>query len=101
MECLNTIDTDGKILSLAVTDNLIFTGHDSCMIKVTRSLPSSPFISSITITSNLPLFDIQVWDARSHVRVASGTAHNWEVWQLALAGGYLFSGSFDHKIVVC
>eukprot|EP00026_Physarum_polycephalum_P005978 Phypoly_transcript_06017.p1 GENE.Phypoly_transcript_06017~~Phypoly_transcript_06017.p1 ORF type:complete len:369 (+),score=18.19 Phypoly_transcript_06017:236-1342(+) len=72
LECLSSIDTDGKILSLVATNNLIFTGHDTCMIKV--------------------------WDARSHVQIATGAAHNWEVWQLALAGGYLFSGSFDHKI---
>jgi len=71
--CITEITAADSILSLAVADNLVFAGLQNCCITA--------------------------FDLRSHQQVGNSMiGHWWQVWQLILAGGYLFSGSFDHKI---
>ncbi|EGC30916.1 hypothetical protein DICPUDRAFT_50500 [Dictyostelium purpureum] len=75
----NRIDPVDKILSLKlVNTNTLVTGSQNCQIKfwdLRQSHRDSPIVSLLN-------------------------AHKWEVWQLEMCGGYLFSGSFDHTIKV-
>ncbi|EFA76777.1 hypothetical protein PPL_09528 [Heterostelium album PN500] len=50
-------------------------------------------------TTGTDYVHINLWDIRENdqVRIIKN-AHKWEVWQLNMCGGYLFSGSFDHTI---
>ncbi|GAM23547.1 hypothetical protein SAMD00019534_067220 [Acytostelium subglobosum LB1] len=76
MQCVSTKENPatGKVLSMALVDcNTVATGTD--------------------------YLHINTWDLREHNKVnIIKNAHKWEVWQLHMCGGYLFSGSFDHTI---
>eukprot|EP01132_Coremiostelium_polycephalum_P008562 gene8562-10532_t len=76
--CSSTLEdhTSSKILSMAMIDeNTIATGTNNCQIKI--------------------------WDTRQQMPVRClFNVHKWDVWQLQMCGGYLFSGSFDHNIKV-
>jgi len=76
LKCVHEQEEKARVLSIAaaMSNNLIFTGLQNCAI--------------------------QMWDTRTSSPVHTFVGHQWEVWQLALAGGYLMSGSFDHKIKV-
>ncbi|KYR02634.1 hypothetical protein DLAC_00083 [Tieghemostelium lacteum] len=70
-------DSTAKALSLTMIDhNLVAIGSQNCQIKI--------------------------WDLRMGYQPAKTIykAHNWDVWQLRMCGGYLFSGSFDHTIKI-
>jgi len=78
MSCLTTKsdDTTSKVLSMTMIDeNTLATGSQNCQIKI--------------------------WDLRCDLPVQCLTnVHKWDVWQLEMCGGYLFSGSFDHSIKI-
>eukprot|EP01133_Synstelium_polycarpum_P013860 gene13860-16344_t len=76
MQNVTTIDgaSSGGVLSMALIDaNTLATGSNTCHITI------------CDIRDNLNRTVIQ-------------NAHRWDVWQLNMCGGHLFSGSFDHTI---
>ena len=70
----STIEQQSKILSLAVGKNRICIGTNDCLIKI--------------------------WDKESRELIDTLFEHKWEVWQVWVVDGLLFTGSFDHTIKV-
>ncbi|KAK5578457.1 hypothetical protein RB653_008128 [Dictyostelium firmibasis] len=83
------IDPTDKILSLQmINSNTLVTGSQNCQIKFwDLRLSPNRSTNSSSGSGDTPI-------------VSLINAHKWEVWQLEMCGGYLFSGSFDHTIKI-
>jgi len=101
-------DHSRPVLSLAISNGKIYSGSYDYNIKAGTDLTflisavnhalSSSFTNRVLIPHLPP--PIQVWDLNSLMRIKTLSGHTDAVRALAVAGGRLFSGSYDGTVRV-